>query len=245
MSPTRVATYADARRSRGEIGLDQAPATLDEAYAISAGVAHALDARIGGWKVGYAPDGTPVAAPMYASGFLPNGANWSLKAGRKMIPEIEIAVRLGSDLPPRPGKPYTRADIENAAAEFLIGIELIERRIPAEGAPFPMNLADDLGNVGYVTGATTTAFRGLDLATLLCRFWMGGALTTDRRGGHPKGDPLVPMIDWANAQRDQLGGMKAGQVVTLGSLTPMVYMPGPGPLAAEIEAIGRVEMSVV
>ena len=41
MSPTRVATYADARRSRGEIGLDQAPATLDEAYAISAGVAHA------------------------------------------------------------------------------------------------------------------------------------------------------------------------------------------------------------
>ena len=73
---------------------------------------------------------------------------------------------------------------------------------------------------------------------------MAGTPVTDRRGGHPKGDPLVPMVDWANAQRDRLGGMKAGQVITLGSLTPMVYMPGPGLLAAEIESIGAVEATI-
>jgi 2-keto-4-pentenoate hydratase len=244
MNAARIAAFTEARRSRSELGLDQAPETLAEAYAISAGVARALGANVGGWKVGYAPDGTPVAAPMYASGFLGDGASWGLKSGRKMIPEIEIAVRLAGDLPPRPGKPYTRADIENAAADYLIGIELIERRIPNEAPPFPMNLADDLGNTGYVTGAATKAFRSLDLPNLLCRFWMAGELITDRRGGHPKGDPLVPMIDWANAQCDHLGGMKAGQVITLGSLTPMVYMPGPGPLEAEIEGIGRVAMTV-
>ena len=244
MIDARIQTYAQARRNRDILGLDHAPASLDEAYAISAGVAGALRQTIGGWKVGYAPDGTPVAAPMYASGFLSDGGSWSLKADRPMIPEIEIAVRLARDLRRRPGKPYTRADIEVAAADYLIGIEIIERRIPREGAPFAMNLADDLGNAGYVTGPATTEFRSLDLANLLCRFWMAGKLTTDRRGGHPKGDPLLPMIDWANAQCDSLGGMKAGQIITLGSLTPLVYMPGPGSLEAEIESIGRVAMTV-
>ena len=69
---------------------------------------------------------------------------------------------------------------------------------------------------------------------------MNGELAVDRRGGHPSGDPLKPMIDWANAQKDYLGGLRAGQIVTLGSLTPLVIMPGPGTLEAEIEGIGRI-----
>ena len=103
-----------------------------------------------------------------------------------------------------------------------------------------MNLADDLGNVAYVTGPATRDFRALDLANLHCRFWMDGTLKVDRRGGHPSGDPLKPMIDWANAQKDHVGGLRAGQIVTLGSLTPLVIMPGPGTLEAEIEGIGRI-----
>jgi 2-keto-4-pentenoate hydratase len=48
------------------------------------------------------------------------------------------------------------------------------------------------------------------------------------------------MIDWANAQKDHLGGLRGGQIVTLGSLTPLVVMPGPGTLEAEIEGVGRI-----
>jgi len=117
-----------------------------------------------------------------------------------MIPEIDIAVRLARDLPANPARPYTRADIEDAASDYLIGVELIERRIPMKGAPFAMNLADDLGNVGYVTGPVTANYRALDLPNLLCKFWINGELSVDRRGGHASGDPLKPMIDWANAQ---------------------------------------------
>ena len=240
MSAIRLLSFIEARRMRGLLSLDQAPPTLEEAYEISAGALAALGQHVGGWKVGYAPDGTPVASPMYASGFLNSGDTWDLRSDRPMIPEIEIAVRLARDLPANPRKPYTRADIEDAAIEYLIGIELIERRIPMQGAPFPMNLADDLGNAAYVTGPATRDFRALDLPNLHCRFWINGKLAVDRRGGHPSGDPLKPMIDWANAQKDHVGGMRAGQVVTLGSLTPLVVMPGPGTLEAEIEGIGKI-----
>ena len=240
MSETSLLSFIEARAARGLIGLEEAPATLEEAYAISAGMMAALGQHPGGWKVGYAPDKTPVASPMYASGFLNSGESWSMRSDRPMIPEIEIAVRLAHDLPPNPRQPYTRADIEGAASEYLIGIEIIERRIPMQGAPFPMNLADDLGNVGYVVGPGTRDFRKLDLANLQCRFWMNGTLAVDRRGGHPSGDPLKPMIDWANAQKDNAGGLRRGQIVTLGSLTPLVVMPGPGTLEAEIEGIGRI-----
>ncbi len=240
MSETSLLSFIEARAMRGLVDLEEAPETLEEAYAISAGMMAALGQQAGGWKVGYAPDKTPVASPMYASGFLNSGDSWSMRSDRPMIPEIEIAVRLAHDLPPNPRTPYTRADIENAAFEYLIGIELIERRIPMQGAPFPMNLADDLGNVGYVVGPGTRDFRALDLPNLRCRFWMNGELTIDRRGGHPSGDPLQPMIDWANAQKDHVGGLRRGQIVTLGSLTPLVVMPGPGTLEAEIEGVGRI-----
>ena len=240
----RLNAFIEARRTRGLLGLDQAPDTLAEAFAISAGTMKALGETVGGWKVGYAPDGTPVAAPMYASGFLKSGDAWAMKAERPMIPEIEIAVRLARDLPANPARPYTRADIEDAASDYLIGVELIERRIPMKGAPFAMHLADDLGNVGYVIGPATRDYRALDLPNLLCQFWVKGELSVDRRGGHASGDPLKPMIDWANAQQDHLGGLRAGQVVTLGSLTPLVIMPGPGALEAEIEGIGRIKVTI-
>jgi len=240
MSDASLLAFIEARAMRGLIDLDFAPDDLEEAYAISAGMMAALGQQPGGWKVGYAPDKTPVASPMYASGFLNSGDSWSMRSDRPMIPEIEIAVRLARDLPPNSRTPYTRADIEDAAGEYLIGIEIIERRIPMHGAPFPMNLADDLGNAAYVVGPGTRDFRALDLANLQCRFWMNGTLTVDRRGGHPSGDPLKPLIDWANAQKDHVGGLRSGQIVTLGSLTPLVVMDGPGTLEAEIEGIGRI-----
>jgi len=236
--------FVAARRARTPVPAEPTPATIDDSYKISAEVAGALRQTIGGWKVGHMPtDGTPMAAPMYASGFLQDGASFKLQPGRPMIPEIEIALRLARPLPPRPHKPYTRDDLLDAASELLLGIEIIERRIPA-GAPFLLNLADDLGNIGYVVGPSVRNFRSLDLARLHCKFWVGDEVMTDRVGGHSKGDPLIPLLDWANAQRDLIGGMKAGHLVTLGSLTPMFEMKGPAQLAAELEGFGRITLKV-
>lgn len=247
MKNTIIANFVAARRARSEVSAEPAPADHAAAYEVSAGVRTALGESVGGWKVGQAPDATKAAmgAPMYASGFLKNGERFALKPGRPMIPEIEIAVRLARDLPPRSDKPYTRDEILDHCDELLIGVELIERRIP-KGAAFTLNLADDLGNIGYVVGPCipVARARGFDLAKLNCRFWIGDELKNDRAGGHPKGDPLVSLIDWANAQRDRHGGMKAGQIITLGSLTPMIEMTAPAPLRAEVEGFGEIRVEV-
>jgi 2-keto-4-pentenoate hydratase len=240
-----VSAFVAARRDRTVLPLDPAPQSLVEAFQISRGVAQELGGDVAGWKVGNAPDGTPVAAPMFAAGFQDCGTRWAMKPGLPMIPEIEIALRLAQDLPARPGKPYTRDELLEACSEALVGIEIVERRLPLQGIPFPLNLADDLGNKGYVIGAVSKDFRKLDLANLHCRFSIGDDVTTDRRGGHAKGDPMVPFLDWANAQQDLHGGLKAGQIVTLGSLNVIKIMHAPAPLAGEIEGLGTVALDVV
>jgi 2-keto-4-pentenoate hydratase len=245
MTDSLVERMAQARRGRTELTLDGAPTRLEEAYPISAAVLRTLGEQVGGWKVGHDPaSGTPMGAPMYASGFVTSGARFPLAPGRTMIPEVEIAVRLARDLAPRADRPWTRADMLDAAQELLLGFELIERRIPA-GAPFAFNLADDLGNVGYVVGPAVRDFRSLDIAALRCRFWIDDDLVVDRRGGHPKGDPLAPMVDWANHACDRLGGMKAGEVVTLGSLTPLKTVNEPSTLRAQLEGFGEIEIELV
>ena len=246
MTQSIVERLTLARRTRSGVSLEGAPTQLAEAYPISGAVMQALGESVGGWKVGHDPaSGTPMGAPMYASGFIASGARFALQPGRSMIPEVEIAVRLSRDLPKRPGKPYTRDEMLDATAEMLLGFELIERRIPPKDAPFALNLADDLGNIGYVIGPAAPDFRRLDIGNLHCRFWMGGELVNDRRGGHSKGDPLVPMLDWANAQCDLVGGLKAGQIVTLGSLTPMQAVQTPMLLEAELEGFGRISVELV
>ena len=245
MNEQIVRNFVEARRARTAVPADPCPADQAEAYAVSAGIRAALSEAVGGWKVGHAPEGSkaPMGAPMYASGFLKSGGVFKFKPGRAMIPEIEIAVRLSRDLPPRPDKTYSRDEILEYCSELLLGIELIERRIP-KGAAFALNLADDLGNIGYVVGPAIKVSRDLDLTKLRCQFWIGGALHTDRAGGHAKGDPLSPLVDWANAQRDRHGGMKAGHVVTLGSLTPMIEMLEPAPLRAALEDFGEVSLAM-
>jgi 2-keto-4-pentenoate hydratase len=239
-----VDRLAAARRNRTEVSLEGAPTDAAEAYPISAAVNAKLGEAIGGWKVGALPGiGAPMGAPMYASGFIANDGVFKLKPGRPMIPEVEIAVRLARDLPPR-AAPYTRDDMLDAAAELLLGFELIERRIPRKDAPFALNLADDLGNIGYVIGPAVKDVRKLDLAALHCRFWMGADLVVDRKGGERPGDPLTPMINWANAPLDRLGGMKAGHIVTLGSLTPMKEVTAPMKLVAELEGFGRISVDL-
>jgi 2-keto-4-pentenoate hydratase len=38
--------------------------------------------------------------------------------------------------------------------------------------------------------------------------------------------------------------LRAGQIVTLGSLTPLVIMPGPGLVEASIEGLGEISLKV-
>ena len=66
----------------------------------------------------------------------------------------------------------------------------------------------------------------------------------DAVGGHPQGDPYAPLVAWANAQCDRLGGLRAGQIVTTGTLTPPRPVDRPCRVRATIEGVGDVALAL-
>ena len=217
------------------------PATFAQAMQVQAATMAGLGAKAGGWKVGFSPDGQPVAGPMLDQDIRPSGVSWPLPAAGPVIVEVEIAVRLAHDLPARPEKPYTRDDIVAAIAEVLPGIELICSRL-ADGAasPFSAWLADRLGNLGYVFGPARADFHGLDLTALRCVLKLDGAVVHDRAGGHPQGDPLAPLLACANQPNE----LRAGQIITTGSLIVPMPCTAAVRLEAEIEGLGKVMLQL-
>ena len=227
--------------------LDALDVSGAEAYAAQAGTLIALGERAGGWKVGFGSDGSAVAAPMLASTCVESGAEVELPPDRPVILEIEIAFRLARDLPPRPGRPYTRGEVEDAVEFALAGAEILAPRggMPTDGTPYPRFLADLLGNAGYVSGGDTRGFRSIDLATRRVRLWIDDELVHDAVGGHPQGDPWAPVVAWAGAQRDRAGGLARGQVVTTGSLNKPLSIDRPCRVRASVEDVGEVAFAFV
>ena len=228
-----------------EAGLAQVPASLAAAMAVQAQTVAALGESVGGWKVGITPDGISMAAPMFAGAIVASGHAWPLTAAGPILAEVEIAVRLRHDLPPRPGKPYVRGEIIAAISHVLPGIELIQSRlVTGMASPFPLWLADRLGNAGYVCGPQRSDFAALDLSALRCQLSVDGKPVHDKAGGHPQNDPVTPVLVWANAQNDRTGGLKAGQIITTGSLIVPLRCTHSVHLVAEIEGLGRVEVRI-
>jgi 2-keto-4-pentenoate hydratase len=222
-----------------------APADLAEAAEVQAAVARRLDARVAGWKVGYSPDGVPVAAPIFDRFLRPSGAHFPMRDTANWGVEPEIAVRLGADLPRRIVQPYTRNDILTAIDSVMVGIEIVcSRIIDYKKASYLFYLADNIGHAGYALGSDRRHWQDLDLARLRVTLTINGEIVHDACGGHPSGDPLKPLLDYANAQSDRLGGLRAGQVITTGSLCGLVSVEGPGEVAAAVDRIGEARLYI-
>jgi 2-keto-4-pentenoate hydratase len=127
----------------------------------------------------------------------------------------------------------------------LIGIEFIHWRFATdEPPPFLALLVDNLGNAGYVTGGATRDFRSLDLGRRRCRVSIDAALAHDRIGGHPQSDPFAPLIACLGQGLLGLGGLRAGQFVTTGSLITPLRPERRTVVRAELDGIGTVAATV-
>jgi 2-keto-4-pentenoate hydratase len=222
-----------------------APADIAEAAEVQAATAKRLGERVCGWKIGYTPDGVPVAGPIFDRFLKPSGAHFPMREAAVWGVEPEIAVRLGADLPRRIVQAYTRDDILSAIDAVLVGIEIVGSRIiDHKTAPFLFYLADNIGHAGYAVGAEKRNWHDLDLANLRVTLTINGEIVHDAVGGHPTVDPIKPLIDYANAQSDRLGGLRAGQIITTGSLCGLVPVGGPGEVSAAIDRIGEARLYI-
>jgi 2-keto-4-pentenoate hydratase len=212
--------------------------TVEAAEAIQAEVAAELGASAAGWKVGFTPEGAiPVAAPIFGNLVLPDGGRCSRGASAFFAVEIEIGFRLAADLGPAGG--------EAALGAAFVGIEIVRSRfVEGPKVPFPSFLADNIANGGYVVGAEREDWRTLDIGALRCRVFRDETLVHDAIGGHPQGHPLAPIRALRERPVAQLGGLRAGQIVTTGTLCGVLRIGGPCRIRAELEGFGTVSLAV-
>jgi 2-keto-4-pentenoate hydratase len=114
-----------------------------------------------------------------------------------------------------------------AIAEFVAGIEIVENRYGTVSTP--MLVADQMYHAAAVIGDTGGVdWRGLDLAALTGRIEIAGGVSDSGVTSDLMGHPLNGLIALAASPLlAAFGGLKSGQVVMLGSVTPPVWLDGP------------------
>ncbi len=244
----RILAYA---RQTGEpvpgLPPEAAPTGEDEAFAIQRAVLELAGDAIGGWKCAAPPGKPQSAACMGRAGFLDSPATLKFRADRPMGIEAEIAVRLRADLPGRAdGRPYTRDDIVDAIEVALPAIELVQSRYadPQSVAPLAA-MADAVAHFGFVAGPDQPGWRALDLAALRVTLRIGEETPVDRVGGNPSGDPLAPVVWLANRLPATGTHLRAGEIVTTGSCTGLLYVRPGVPVTAMFEGLGAVSLDLV
>lgn len=196
------------------------------------------------WKVG-APSAVaqPSCAPLPSVRVLPagavlQGADWQLRGI-----EVELAVRLGRDLDQ--ADEGDQARLSTAIEAGMPVIEVVESRLADWRASDPLDqLADLLSHGALVVGSPVpwTADAPIDLRTLRVTLAFDGQPVADARGGHPVG-AVLPLLAWlARHARERGRPLRAGDIVTTGSCTGLLFAWEGAHVQAALEGIGGVEL---
>jgi 2-keto-4-pentenoate hydratase len=235
-----------ARRDKTLIEMTEqpVPASFLEGLSVQAEIAERLGHDKAGWKVAIAEDGTPVAGLMPGPWLAP-GEVYTGAIGAELRVEIEIALRLSKDVPMRPGQPYSRAELLGHCYKAYLGIEIVESRLANwQGVPFALWLADALGHGGYYLGPELDIKVLDDQTGLGCFISLNGVTIYDQPAVHGNGDPMTPFLAWANRKDELMGGLRAGQIVTTGSLCGGVLSPGKGEIVTKLSPLGSVSLTL-
>ena len=155
--------------------------------------------------------------------------------------ECEVAVRLASDLPPGP---CTLDQALAAVGEFFAGVEIVENRYADDLTDIgtPTILADQMYHCAAVIGDG----HGLDWRAekigalrgqISTNTGIADAGVTSDLQGHP-----LNGLAWlaGSAEAAAFGGLKAGQVVMLGSVTPPVWLSQPATVTVSFPSFPSV-----
>ena len=226
-----------------------APATAGEAAAVQRALADLVGAvPPAGFKIGatgkrmqvYLGVDAPVAGFMRAEDVYHGTADLRFSDFIKPGVECEVAVRLARDLP---SAPCSFEQALAAVGDFFAGIEIVENRYgDLRDLGTPTLLADQMYHAAAVVGDQhDTGWRGLDIGALRGRISLDDGtgdegITTDLLG-HP-----INGLAWlaGSAEAAAFGGLRAGQIVMLGSVTPPVWLQGPATVTVSFPPLPAV-----
>jgi 2-keto-4-pentenoate hydratase len=154
--------------------------------------------------------------------------------------ECELAVRLARDLP---AQPCTLEEAAEAVGDLFAAIEVVENRYSdLAQLGTPTLIADQVFHAAAILGdPPTTNWRELDLASLPGRVTVDGHQRDEGIGADLMGHPLQCLAWLAGSEvAAAFGGLRSGQVVLLGSVTPPVWFQGPfhAPARVSVEFTG-------
>ena len=220
------------------------PDTVDEAYAIQEIVTQQIGATISAWKTS-APDpvSIPIAAPIYSDLLYQSGSE--VPASKLFVIGIEgeIAFRIGRDLPLRE-KLYSREDIIESIGELLPAIEIVDTRMQDGFSQHKyLMLADNQSNGGLVVGEGITNWQSLDFSKLQASVTVNGVAEYSGVAGNRAGD-LFNLMAWAaNHCAKRSSPFRAGDIVTTGTYTGILFVEPGAEVAVDFQGIGSIEVS--
>ena len=199
------------------------PASAEEAYAVQDLLAPALGA-VAGWKVGAAsPEAEPNCAPLFADLVAPSPARFAAERFPLGGIEGELAFRFARALPPRPS-PYGEEEVWQAAASLHPAIELVQSRFADFRRQHKLGLlADFQSNGAFCFGAGPAEWRGIDILRQKASLMLDGAEAARAIGGNAAGHPRRLLAWLANHLSRRGKGIAAGDIVTTGTHTGLVF----------------------
>ena len=229
-----------------------APADPEQGYAVQHEVAAALGAvPPAGFKIGATTRQMQAYLGLTgpAAGFVPAAGVHATPARLRFADfvapgvECEVGLRLGADLP---AGPCTREQAAAAVAEVFPAIEIVEKRYnDLAELGTPTLIADQVFHAAGVLGRPAANWRGLDLGATRGQMTVGGTLRGEGVGADLLGHPFAALA-WlaASPAARVFGGLKAGQVVFLGSVTPPIWLEGPTTVRVSFDTLGAVELTL-
>jgi 2-keto-4-pentenoate hydratase len=237
-----------ARQSGARLAESCRPAGLQDALAIQRRVQELLGFPTGGWKCSAPTAERAIScAPIFAPTITRASPCPALAPGGRVRIEPEIAFALGQDLPCRTA-PYDEAEVCAAIAETRLALELLDSRYSDPGAvTFAELLADQVSNQGLFVGPVVPDAMSRQLEGFAIAIETATATLHARAGKHPDGHPLRPLVWLANflASQSEIGGLKAGAVVTTGSYAGALEVPVSTPLQVRFGDLGQIDIEFV
>jgi 2-keto-4-pentenoate hydratase len=222
-----------------------APQTLADAYAIQHEVLRELGSSIAGWKATLFDATSGQCAPLAAHSVLDAPAyllpsRLPTRKNTRFGIEPEIAFRLGEDLAPLAGGArYERETVSAAIVSAHAVIEvMVSRFVDFEAVTQLERTADNLLNELLIVGPSLPAWRALALADLPFEIRVDDKPVLQGRGGHPLGDPLLPVIWLANHLLEHGQRLRAGEIVTTGSCAGVRFVQAEQSVSAFFAGLG-------
>ena len=233
------------------------PTSLPEAYAIQQLVLQGLGANVGAWKVTLFDARDGICAPIAANSLLASPARLSSLGApthntSQFGIEPEIAFRMGADLPPRAVREsgvtataYSAAEVYAAVASTHAVIEIVVTRfVDADAVSQLERVADSFMNEALIIGPPCKDWQRLTLHDLPLQVQVDGRSVHSGRGGHPLGNPLLPLV-WIANHLAALGvDLRRGEYVTTGSCNGIRYATAGQQVRVAFAELGTVELGV-